>query len=107
LPLAGQRRRKLNFSGDLRASARGGALAARPAAPSRLLAPRPGWLGRGRRRRTVLGSGVSGNGAVFRRAGVSRRNWYTSPPSRAWLRRSRHPWRKRRQRLLRMVGVGR
>jgi rod shape-determining protein MreD len=70
------------------------------------LAPRRGWLGTGRPR-TVIGSGVTGRGAVFRRGSIARRNWYTSSPSRAWLKRSRHPWRKRRQRLLRMVGVGR
>ena len=80
----------------------------RSAGSARALRPRRGWLGSGgRRHRTVLGSGVSGNGAVFRRASIARRNWYTSSPSRAWLRRSRHSWRKRRQRLLRMVGVGR
>jgi rod shape-determining protein MreD len=84
---------------------------ARSAGPSltasgQRLAPRRGWLGSGRPR-TVIGSGVTGRGAVFRRGSVARRNWYTASPSRAWLKRSRHPWRRRRQRLLRMVGVGR
>jgi rod shape-determining protein MreD len=74
---------------------------------SRSLTPRRGWLGSGGHPRTVIGSGVAGSGAAFRRGSIARRNWYTSSPSRAWLRRSRHPWRKRRQRLLRMVGVGR
>ena len=74
---------------------------------SRSLAPRRGWLGSGGRGRMVIGSGVAGSGVAFRRGSIARRNWYTSSPSRAWLRRSRHPWRKRRQRLLRMVGVGR
>jgi rod shape-determining protein MreD len=75
-------------------------------AGSRRLAPRRGWLGAGGRPRIVIGSGVTG-GTAFRRGSIARGNWYTAAPSRAWLRRSRHPWRKRRQRLLRMVGVGR
>ena len=36
-----------------------------------------------------------------------RGNWYAAPPSGEWLRRGRHPWRRRSQRLLRLVGVGR
>ncbi len=63
------------------------------------LAPRRGWLGGTIRPRTVIGSTPG--------AGPRRGNWYTAAPSRDWVRRSRHPWRKRRQRLLRMVGVGR
>jgi rod shape-determining protein MreD len=62
------------------------------------LAPRRGWLGGTSRPRTVIGSTPGGS---------SRGNWYTAGPSRGWVRHSRHPWRKRRQRLLRMVGVGR
>jgi rod shape-determining protein MreD len=58
--------------------------------------PRRGWLGSSRRRpRTVIGSGVGG-----------RARRYSAAPSGAWLRRSHHPWRKRSQRLLRMMGVG-
>jgi rod shape-determining protein MreD len=72
----------------------------------RTLAPRRGWLGSTGRSRVVIGSGVSGGRVAFRRGSIAHPNWYTSSPSRAWLRRSRHPWRKRRQRLLRMVGVG-
>jgi len=72
----------------------------------RRLVPRRGWLGGRRRRRTVIGSGVTGR-VAFRRGGIARGNWYTASPSGAWLRRSRHPWRTRRQRLLRKVGVGR
>ncbi len=72
----------------------------------RRLAPRRGWLGAGGRPRIVIGSGVTG-GAAFRRGSIARGNWYTAAPSRDWLRRSRHPWRKRRHRLLRKVGVGR
>ncbi|TVZ02820.1 rod shape-determining protein MreD [Trebonia kvetii] len=63
------------------------------------LAPRRGWLGGTSRPRTVIGSTPG--------AGPRRGNWYTAAPSRDWVRHSRHPWRKRRQRLLRMVGVGR
>jgi rod shape-determining protein MreD len=85
-------------------------------------APRSGWLGSAGRPRTVIGSGVGGRRRTFRRGtfrrGTFRRgayprsraargNWYTASPSGAWLRRGRHPWRKRRQRLLRIVGVGR
>jgi rod shape-determining protein MreD len=84
---------------------RGGRSAASSLTPSRRLAPRRGWLG-GRRRRTVIGSGVSGR-AAFRRGSIAHHNWYTASPSGTWLRRSRHPWRARRQRLLRKVGVGR
>jgi rod shape-determining protein MreD len=74
--------------------------------------PRSGWLGRAGRPRTVIGSRVRGRGGTFRRGAfrpgrTARGNWYTSSPSGAWLRRGRHPWRKRRQRLLRFVGVGR
>jgi rod shape-determining protein MreD len=72
----------------------------------RRLSPRSGWLGSARRPRTVIGSGVGAGGRPFRRRATSGGNWYTATPSGAWLRRSRHPWRKRRQRLLRMVGVG-
>jgi rod shape-determining protein MreD len=82
-----------------------GSRSAVPSAASRRLTPRRGWLG-GRRRRRVLGSGVSGR-AAFRRDSITHHNWYTASPSGAWLRRSRHPWRTRRQRLLRKVGVGR
>ena len=71
---------------------------ARSAGPR--LAPRRGWLGGTSRPRTVIGSTPSGGGS-------RRGNWYTAAPSRGWVRRGRHPWRKRRQRLLRMVGVGR
>jgi rod shape-determining protein MreD len=75
-------------------------------------APRSGWLGSAGRRRTVIGSGVGGRRGTFRRgtsprSRAARGNWYTASPSSAWLRRGRHPWRKRRQRLLRFVGVGR
>jgi hypothetical protein len=41
-----------------------------------------------------------------RPGGIPRGNWYTASPSGAWLRRSHNPWRRRRQRLLRLVGVG-
>ena len=70
-------------------------------------APRSGWLGSARRPRTVIGSGVHGHGGAFRRGRAGQGNWYAASPSGAWLRRSRHPWRKRSQRLLRLVGVGR
>jgi hypothetical protein len=63
------------------------------------LAPRRGWIGGTSRPRTVIGSTPGG----ARRGN----NWYTAGPSRDWVRHGRHPWRKRRQRLLRMVGVGR
>jgi rod shape-determining protein MreD len=76
--------------------------------------PRRGWLAGDRRPRTVIGSGMGGRGATFRRRrsvtfrrSAARGNWYAASPSGAWLRRSRHPWRKRRERLLRLVGVGR
>jgi rod shape-determining protein MreD len=69
--------------------------------------PRSGWLGGSSRPRTVIGSGVGSRGRTFRRGRGTRGNWYASSPSGAWLRRGRHPWRKRRQRLLRLVGVGR
>jgi hypothetical protein len=90
---------------------RGSRSAVRPASAltptaGRRLAPRRGWLGSAGRPRIVIGSGVSGGRVAFRRGSIAHPNWYTSSPSRAWLRRSRHPWRKRRQRLLRMVGVG-
>jgi len=93
--------------------------ASRSASPSRAAAghrrsPRRGWLAGDRRPRTVIGSGMSGRGATFRRRrrvtfrrSAARGNWYAASPSGAWLRRSRHPWRKRRERLLRLVGVGR
>jgi hypothetical protein len=47
------------------------------------------------------------SGKAFRGTGTARRTGYAVSPSRGWLRRSRHPWRKRSQRLLRLVGVGR
>jgi rod shape-determining protein MreD len=82
--------------------------ASRPGLGGRALTPRRGWLGTSRGRpRTVIGSGARGSSAAFRRGSIPRGNWYTAAPSRAWLRRSRHPWRKRRQRLLRIIRVGR
>jgi len=57
--------------------------------------PRSGWLGSASRPR-----------GAFRRR-TARGNWYAGPRSGAWLRRSRHPWRKRSRRLLRFMGVGR
>jgi rod shape-determining protein MreD len=61
------------------------------AATSRPLgAPRRGWL----------------RGATRPPGRAYRGNWYAAAPSGQWLRRSRHPWRKRSQRLLRLVGVG-
>jgi rod shape-determining protein MreD len=93
-PLAG---RRSPHAGWLRSSR-----TAASASSGQRLSPRSGWLGSARRPRTVIGSGV-GTGRRIRR----RRNWYAESPSGAWLRRSRHPWRKRSRRLLRMVGVGR
>jgi len=46
-------------------------------------------------------------GSAFRVRRAYHGNWYTAPPSGDWVRRSRHPWRKRSRRLLRLVGVGR
>jgi len=69
--------------------------------------PRSGWLGSASRPRTVIGSGVQGRGGTFRRNRGARGNWHAAPASGAWLRSSRHPWRRRSQRLLRLVGVGR
>jgi hypothetical protein len=81
------------------------------------VAPRRGWLsGTSRPSGAVLGGhgpagGSRGSRAIrasaFRGTRAYRGNWYAAPPSGAWLRRSRHPWRKRSQRLLRLVGVGR
>ena len=79
-----------------------------PSAPRRRWgAPRSGWLGSASRPRTVIGSGVRGRGGTFRRNRGARTNWYTASASGAWLRSGRHPWRRRSQRLLRFVGVGR
>lgn len=70
--------------------------------------PRSGWLGSASRPRTVIGSGVrGGRGGPFLRSRGRWRNWYAASPSGAWLRRSRHPWRRRSKRLLRLVGVSR
>jgi rod shape-determining protein MreD len=82
-----------------------GSRSAAPAFSTRRLAPRAGWLG-ARRPRRVIGSGVGAGRRPLRRRGAGRGNWYAASPSGAWLRHSRHPWRKRRERLLRMVGVG-
>jgi rod shape-determining protein MreD len=107
------------------------ARSAGPGFSARRLSPRNGWLGSSRRPRTVIGSGVGAGGHPLRPrgrgiggrgiggrgiggrgisgkgiSGTAGGNWYTGSPSGAWLRRSRHPWRKRSQRLLRMVGVG-
>jgi hypothetical protein len=125
LPAAAGRTPKLNFAGGSPART------ARPAALSAgFRSPRAGWLrsarspgfsGSSRIPRTprfsrasrglrfssgTRGSALSG-GVAFRRGSVPRRNWYPAAPSRSWLRRSQHPWRRRRQRLLRRAGVGR
>jgi rod shape-determining protein MreD len=106
-------------SGWLRAHSVTRSWAGAPWAAGRRRSPRHGWLGHtGRASRTVLGSTVYRGGAgshgpktikasAFRGHGQARGNWYTASPSGEWLRRSRNPWRKRRERLLRMVGVGR
>jgi hypothetical protein len=89
-----------------------------PAATATRHAPRRGWLsGTSRPHGAVLGGdyghpGGSRRGrairaAAFRGTRAYHGNWYTAAPSRQWLRRSHHPWRKRSQRLLRLVGVGR
>jgi rod shape-determining protein MreD len=97
-PLAGRRSPQAGWLGTPRATS----------APRRRFgSPRSGWLGSARRPRTVIGSGVRGRGGAFRRNRGARGNWYTASASGAWLRSSRHPWRKRSQRLLRLVGVGR
>jgi rod shape-determining protein MreD len=63
--------------------------------------PRRGWLGGASRPRTVIGSGVAGHGGPFRRRRglpgslAAQGNWYAGTPSGAWLRRRRHPWRRR------------
>ena len=79
--------------------------------------PRSGWLGSAGRPRTVIGSGVGRGSGAFRprtlRGGAfhgrraARGNWYAASPSGAWLRRGRHPWRRRSQRLMRLVRVRR
>jgi rod shape-determining protein MreD len=72
--------------------------------------PRRGWLGgatAGRGTGSGMRSGSGMSSKAFRRTGTARRTGYTASPSRGWLRRSRHPWRRRSQRLLRLVGVGR
>jgi rod shape-determining protein MreD len=86
-----------------------------PAPQRQQRSPRSGWLGSASRPRTVIGrtvtgrpgprsgalrSGARGGGATFRRnafrgRGAARGNWYAASPSGAWLRRGRHPWRKR------------
>jgi rod shape-determining protein MreD len=84
---------------------------------------RPGWLGasgsgrtggsraayeRSRSGRPRFGrSGFRGAGFGGSALGRSGGRGYGAAPSRSWARRSRSPWRRRRQRLLRLVGVGR
>ncbi|MDX6418547.1 MAG: hypothetical protein QOG28_3167 [Trebonia sp.] len=87
-PLA---RRRSPRAGWLRGSG-----SAVPAFSARRLSPRRGWLGGASRPRTVIGSGVGGTRGTFRRGRTARGNWYAASPSGAWLRRGRHPWRKRR-----------
>jgi rod shape-determining protein MreD len=120
---------RLSFAGDRSAGAaarqpRGPGknwLGAAGAAPSRRpaalgataglrRAPRRGWLGglpAGKGAGSGMRSGSGMSSKAFRRTGTARRTGYAASPSRGWLRRSRHPWRKRSQRLLRLVGVGR
>jgi rod shape-determining protein MreD len=91
-PLA---RRRSPSRGWLRASG-----SAAPTFSRQRRAPRSGWLGSASRPRTVIGSGVGGRSGTFRRGTfrqgrTARGNWYTASPSGAWLRRGRHPWRKR------------
>jgi rod shape-determining protein MreD len=75
-------------------------------------APRSGWLGTAR---SAAAAGTAPRLAPRRGwlrdpsrppGRAYRGNWYAAAPSGEWLRRSRHPWRKRSQRLLRLVGVG-
>ena len=75
--------------------------------PAVAKAPRSGWLGSSRSRpRTVIGSVVGGRTVIGPGLGRAGRrplrhratlggSWYAASPSGAWLRRGRHPWRKR------------
>lgn len=95
--LAGGRASKLNFSSSRRNRAMGGPGTARRRTPSR------GWLrsspSAGLRSRPVRSSPPRGWLRSQRRS-PARSNWYASAPSSRWLRRSRHPWHRRRRRLL-------
>jgi rod shape-determining protein MreD len=82
----------------------GEAVLAARSAPSGLSALPNLTGGRAVRRRTPSAGWLRGSG---RPRGLPYGNWYAAAPSGAWLRRSRNPWRRRRRRLLRMVGVGR
>jgi rod shape-determining protein MreD len=103
LPLAGGRTRKLGFGGDLTAST----AARRPSLPGRNWLRPSGSAGSSRagaaRRRAPRRGWLAGAGPVTSR----RRRARLAAPQRGWPRSGRHPWQRRRQRLLRLVGVGR
>ncbi len=81
-----------------------GSGSAAPAFSRARRSPRRGWLGHAGRPRTVIGSGVGGGSgtfrpgvfgkSAFRGSRTARGNWYTAPPSGAWLRRGRRRWRR-------------
>jgi rod shape-determining protein MreD len=99
----GGRAIRLSFAGDQTARPAG----RRPNTPGR------NWLRASpsaARPRTALGGARAPRRGWLAGAGAGRtrgRSSQLSAPSRGWLRRSRHPWRRRSQRLLRLVGVGR
>jgi rod shape-determining protein MreD len=131
--LAGGRASKLNFAAYGRSQALRGGVAGRTSmarqprspskgwlrpdrvtwsAPARRKTPSRGWL------RSTRSTALSGRGQPARRSPLSpSRGWlrsakrplarpsrYASAPSGTWLRRSRHPWRRRGKRLLAIVG---
>jgi rod shape-determining protein MreD len=74
----------------------------KPAPVPRRKSPGKGWL-RPDKPAPVPRRKSPGKGWL-RPARPARSNWYTRSPSGRWLRRSRNPWRSRRQRLLQLVG---
>ena len=121
--LAGGRARKLNFAANstplapprrVRSPGRNwlrGASAA-PSARRTGRAAIPRFSGRSAPQWAAGNALHNGHKAVKARPGRGwlrparrkRLNWYTGTRSTSWLRRSRSPWRRRRQRLLQLVG---
>jgi rod shape-determining protein MreD len=129
--LAGGRASKLNFASHGRAGSLNGRAAPYASAPRPGKSPSKGWLRRDRatgrapvRRKTPSRGWLRstrtaalpglGRRPVRRspsrgwlrssRRSLARPNRYASAPSGRWLRRSRHPWRRRGKRFLALVG---
>jgi rod shape-determining protein MreD len=107
--LAGGRASKLNFASHGRSQSPRGGTASRTSMPRQGKSPSKGWLRQDRvtrswpvRRKTPSRGWLRSSGRP-----LGRPNRSAIAPSGKWLRRGRHPWRRRGKRFLALVGARR